>query len=431
MYTKKKKSRPSPKKRKKLFQQRKKEQENTNPIPDHPDILVRSERFRPPSSQYQNTFVDINTVPSSQQYNTHHQIDTQIRPRQFSNNHDYSPNFNQHSNNYNRNHSNYMRNYSSYDSRNNNQSRYDNSRSRVYIEPKQNYVPQSSYKSKTSKQNITARSKLRNKRKYKVYELDVAYSLQDTVQAPLPEETLNIFFANCTIRREMNTRDVQAYVTEMSQYDSETLQKKVNALCNKVGDKTYVKISQKLTELLKIDASLAPYIISSIIQGVQRLVVSVNSNNSNRYEQLKCYANVCKATQGIDGEILHAAVVKAFKENISKLNIASDNKVLEDYVRNKSAYINFFVFILTLRELGHFDIKTVKYLINHVYTRILTASVADNDTLIPALCTAQLQCNHKLVSLHQIRNIMQNAAFSLKSKFELKNLLEQLEPKKK
>ena len=43
------------------------------------------------------------------------------------------------------------------------------------------------------------------------------------------------------------------------------------------------------------------------------------------------------------------------------MNIASDNPNFEEYVRNKSAYINFFVFILALYELQHFSTETLLY----------------------------------------------------------------------
>lgn len=390
-----KKTRPGPKKRLKLRQQA--EQENNKP-----DFLVQSDRFTPPDRKF--------TPQNHQQYDNRNDMRYHTQ-NSYNDSRRYS-NYNRNTQHYNSIHSRKHNNYG-------HQSRI------VYLDSKQQNVSQNSYKSKINKQDITAQSRLRttNKKQYKIYELDLAYSLQNQVKTPLPDKVMAIFNTGLDIRQQMNSFDIEEYVNQMSNLQYSELQGKVKALCNKVGDSTRVKIAQKLSELLKIAPTLKTHIVLNIINGVQKLVVSVNSNFKNRYKQLESYAYVCKNTKGLTKEYLQEFILDAFKNKINTLNITSNND-LEDYVRNKSAFINFFVFTLTLHELDHFDMKAVKVLIQDLYSRILTATAGENDTLIAALCTVELQTKAQLVSAREIEVILNTAALSSKKcKFELEALL--------
>lgn len=357
-----------------------------------------------------------------------------------------------------------------------------------------NYIAKSTKSSTTSSSNYIAKSAKSVAKpaksssaspyeKYKYnnvlrYDEKCIYQLQSLVHDKLDESVLKILFTDCVIRRTMNENDEKDEIEKIQHCDFPQLQKKINGLCNKIGDKTYEKISQKFVLILQehkqienklikdksvppndakikenatnmhenavtyhttdtnhtnhtnnednIYTQLLEYIVNTIIKTAMNLLIVLDKNAKNKYMQLKCYAYVIKKITNKSNK----HIVSDIFDNILNMmkqkstNIKSNNNDLETYLKNKNSFINLFVLFAALFEIKFVKQAYIEEHINYLYSQILCSSIESNDTYIPALSALynNIHCNKPVLTINQLNLLLNEAKYSNKCKFEIMDL---------
>ena len=263
------------------------------------------------------------------------------------------------------------------------------------------------------------------------YEEDFVYSRRFLSRKKLSDNVIAILFTDCSIRREMSKEDISDYLIEISNYDIAMCKKKIKALCNKIGNKTYKKISQKLQIILNHQRfeQLYEFVINSIIETSMDLLVSLDKNSKNQFKQLKCYADVTKLVSETKSQRSTAVkVIQKFFDSIKQLNIDSSQD-LEVYSRNKKKFVNFFVYAAALHELKFFPFNLVKKYSKFLEEKVLNSKESFNDTYITALCAVNMNVKKEFLQQRNISVMLEKGNFSCKSKFDLFDLRDKINNK--
>lgn len=266
--------------------------------------------------------------------------------------------------------------------------------------------------------------RLNNKRIIQ-YREDEVYALQNKIRTKLSAKVLSILFTDCSIRRSLNSQDIAKYAETISKLDETNKKKKIKSLCNKIGDKTYQKISTKLLIILNNNKDVFQYIIETIVCAAQNLLIVQNKNETHKYTQLKYYAHVCTFITKTDKQKELAIKIfnKSFDEIINDNKISSNNE-LELYVKHKNSYINLFIFFAALFNTKFLNESQIIQRINYLYKKILISDKTLNDTQIQAFCEVIQHTNKQFINYKQIQNLLNKSKYSMKAKFELVNAQE-------
>jgi hypothetical protein len=264
------------------------------------------------------------------------------------------------------------------------------------------------------------------------YNESFVYNLQRKVKRKLSSHVLAILFTDCTIRRTMSENDNSTHIKEIKTYDLVTVKKKIIGLCNKIGDKTYEKISQKIINILNEfnNEDLTTYTITTIIKTAMNLLTVLDKNVNNKYNQLQCYALVCKL---ICKELKNKTIVSAvFYEMLedTKQNInAHKSKSVEEYFKKKKKLLNLFVFLAALYHIKFINWEYITAQHNYLYTKILHSSEEINNIYIPTFCVLQMNVTKQLSNKKQVQFLIDNAKYNKKCKFELLDLCDAIKGK--
>jgi len=278
------------------------------------------------------------------------------------------------------------------------------------------------------------------------YNEQFIYNLQNTPYVKnnkLPESVLKILFTNCTIRQEMSKNDVAEYKKEIEDLTEEQIKKTIRGLCNKIGDKTYMKIHEKLKNLINLHlkkySELLLFTLDLIITtSINLLVVIGNSNIKNKFLQLKHYAIVCKLLITNEKEKqqicdiitnkLEIIYIEFKKQKENKINHLENN--IELYIKEKNTFINLFIFIISLYNIEVLDIQFIIPLLEKLYNEILNSTKDQNSIFISAFYTIffNMKDAKKITnySISKLKYLQKHSEFTNKSKFELMDIIDTL-----
>lgn len=269
----------------------------------------------------------------------------------------------------------------------------------------------------------------RNNKNIIQYDEAFVYQMSCKVRGQIPQRTLDILLTNCRIRKRMNEKDIKEYKTEMKSYDEEKIKKTIKGLCNKIGDMTEQKISQKLKQILLITQnSLLKYTLITIFETAISLLTVLNTKQKNKYLQLKCYAKVCKAITP-DQALILEIVNKLLNDLKEFICDGKTRKSLEIYVKKKNSFINLYVLVATLWNMQIIP-KTnitngIKYLIDQIQKSDKEMNLIYIQALNVFLQNLNSQPKH-FVDLKTIKYIIKKSDYAMKSKFELLDIKDKI-----